>query len=67
MIKFSSGVLVNIHVSGHGYKFSSAVGEALGELIIHGETTQDISPFKITRDSLQPENKDEVYFKARGK
>ncbi|SUM31061.1 Monomeric sarcosine oxidase [Staphylococcus gallinarum] len=53
--------------SGHGYKFSSAVGEALGELIIHGETTQDISPFKITRDSLQPENKDEVYFKARGK
>jgi N-methyl-L-tryptophan oxidase len=53
--------------SGHGYKFSSVVGEILGELITKGEASQDISLFKATRPSLQPENKDEVYFKARGK
>ncbi|CAM4326608.1 N-methyl-L-tryptophan oxidase [Lacicoccus alkaliphilus] len=53
--------------SGHGYKFSSAVGEILGELVTKGEASQDISLFKATRPSLQPENKDEVYFKARGK
>lgn len=53
--------------SGHGYKFSSAVGEVLSELVTVGETKQDISLFRATRPSLQPENKDEVYFKARGK
>lgn len=53
--------------SGHGYKFSSAVGEILSELVTGGETKQDISLFKATRPSLQPENEDEVYFKARGK
>lgn len=53
--------------SGHGYKFSSAVGEVLSELVTNGETKQDISLFKATRPSLQPENKGEVYFKARGK
>lgn len=53
--------------SGHGYKFSSAVGEVLAELVTKGETKQDISLFKVTRDSLQPENEGEVYFKARGK
>ncbi|ANR69527.1 N-methyl-L-tryptophan oxidase [Staphylococcus equorum] len=53
--------------SGHGYKFSSAVGEALSELVTLGETKQDISSFKVTRPSLQPENKNETYFKARGK
>ena len=53
--------------SGHGYKFSSAVGEVLSELVTAGETKQDISLFKATRQSLQPENAGEVYFKARGK
>lgn len=32
-----------------------------------GETKQDISLFKATRPSLQPENEGQVYFKARGK
>lgn len=53
--------------SGHGYKFSSAVGEVLSELVMYGETKQDISLFKATRASLQPENEGETYFKARGK
>ncbi|MEQ7790391.1 N-methyl-L-tryptophan oxidase [Staphylococcus nepalensis] len=53
--------------SGHGYKFSSAIGEVLYELVTKGKSTQDISLFKITRPSLQPENKAKVFFKARGK
>lgn len=53
--------------SGHGYKFSSAVGEVLSELVTTGETKQDISLFKATRPSLQPENIDKIYVKARGK
>lgn len=53
--------------SGHGYKFSSAVGEALCDLVTDGETKEDLSLFKITRPSLQPENKDKSFTKARGK
>lgn len=53
--------------SGHGYKFSSVVGEILSDLVTTGSTSQDISLFKATRPSLQPENSKETYFKARGK
>ncbi|WP_423800970.1 N-methyl-L-tryptophan oxidase [Neobacillus sp. SAB-20_R2A] len=35
--------------SGHGFKFSSAVGQLLAELIISGKTEQDISLFSINR------------------
>lgn len=35
--------------SGHGFKFSSAVGQVLAELIIAGKTEQDISLFSINR------------------
>ncbi len=35
--------------SGHGFKFSSVVGEILSELVIRGETGQDISPFALSR------------------
>ncbi|RAV16743.1 N-methyl-L-tryptophan oxidase [Paenibacillus contaminans] len=35
--------------SGHGFKFSSAVGQILSELIILGKTEQNISPFSIER------------------
>ncbi|HWO77391.1 MAG TPA: N-methyl-L-tryptophan oxidase [Bacillus sp. (in: firmicutes)] len=35
--------------SGHGFKFSSAVGEALSQLIISGKTKIDLSPFAISR------------------
>ncbi|WP_429373273.1 N-methyl-L-tryptophan oxidase [Paenibacillus sp. DS2015] len=37
--------------SGHGFKFSSVVGEILSDLIMKQETTQDISPFAISRFS----------------
>ena len=35
--------------SGHGFKFASAVGEVLSELLIKGSTHLDISPFAIKR------------------
>lgn len=39
--------------SGHGFKFSSAIGEVLSQLVMDGETEYDISTFSITRPALQ--------------
>ncbi|PKG22858.1 N-methyl-L-tryptophan oxidase [Niallia nealsonii] len=35
--------------SGHGFKFSSAIGQILSELIISGRSEQNITPFSINR------------------
>jgi len=35
--------------SGHGFKFSSVVGQILSDLIISGKTEHNISPFSINR------------------
>jgi sarcosine oxidase len=35
--------------SGHGFKHSPAIGEALAQLISSGETNLDISAFKLDR------------------
>jgi sarcosine oxidase len=35
--------------SGHGFKHSAAVGEALAEIAIDGRTQFDLSPFRISR------------------
>ena len=35
--------------SGHGFKFSSAVGKAMSDLVISGTTDCDLSPFRIDR------------------
>ncbi|MEH7525586.1 N-methyl-L-tryptophan oxidase [Bacillus sp. JJ1503] len=35
--------------SGHGFKFSSVVGQIISELIISGKSEQNISPFSINR------------------
>ncbi|GKU82980.1 N-methyl-L-tryptophan oxidase [Niallia sp. NCCP-28] len=35
--------------SGHGFKFSSAIGKILSELIISGRSEQNIAPFSINR------------------
>lgn len=37
--------------SGHGFKFASAVGEALKDLVTIGETKVDLTPFKLNRFS----------------
>lgn len=44
-----SNVAIAAGFSGHGFKFSSAVGHVLSELITNGETNQNISPFSLKR------------------
>lgn len=44
-----SNIAIAAGFSGHGFKFSSAVGQILSELIISGKTRQNISPFSINR------------------
>ncbi|WP_284037235.1 N-methyl-L-tryptophan oxidase [Neobacillus sp. 114] len=44
-----SNIAIASGFSGHGFKFSSAVGKNLAELIISGKTEQDISLFSINR------------------
>lgn len=46
--------------SGHGFKFSSVIGEILSQLIVSGTTEHDISIFSVTRPSLQVQT-DKVY------
>ncbi|MET3698816.1 N-methyl-L-tryptophan oxidase [Bacillus oleivorans] len=44
-----SNVAIAAGFSGHGFKFSSAVGQALSQLIISGKSEIDLSPFSIGR------------------
>jgi sarcosine oxidase len=42
-------VLVVSACSGHGFKFCSVIGEIVAELVTRGETTKDISLFRLDR------------------
>jgi sarcosine oxidase len=42
-------VLIASPCSGHGFKFSSAIGEILADLAIDGRTDVDLTPFRLTR------------------
>jgi sarcosine oxidase len=42
-------VLISSPCSGHGFKFSSAIGELQADLLIDGATRFDISPFRYDR------------------
>jgi sarcosine oxidase len=42
-------VLISSPCSGHGFKFSSAIGELQADLLIDGVTRFDISPFRYDR------------------
>ena len=46
--------------SGHGYKFSSVVGEILGDLVTEGRTPFDISLFSATRPVLQQQSAEKL-------
>ena len=46
-------VLVSSPCSGHGFKFASAIGEVLAELLTTGKARFDLSPFRIDRPSLR--------------
>ena len=45
----SERVVIASPCSGHGFKHSAAVGEALAQLALAGETDFDISPFGLAR------------------
>lgn len=44
-----SNVIIVSPCSGHGFKFSSAIGEVVAELAIDGHTTFDLAPFSVSR------------------
>jgi sarcosine oxidase len=44
-----SNVIIASPCSGHGFKFSSAIGEILADIVTRGETSFDLSPFAIAR------------------
>jgi sarcosine oxidase len=44
-------VLISSPCSGHGFKFSSAIGELQADLLTKGKTRFDISPFRLDRTS----------------
>ncbi|MBM7599250.1 N-methyl-L-tryptophan oxidase [Virgibacillus halotolerans] len=47
-----TNVIIAAGFSGHGFKYSSVIGEILSQLVIDGHTTHDISEFSITRKEL---------------
>ncbi len=44
-------IVIAAGFSGHGFKFSSAVGEVLADLTLHGKSKQDLSLFQLSRFS----------------
>jgi sarcosine oxidase len=46
-------VIIASPCSGHGFKFSSAIGEILAEIVTTGETSFDLSPFALSRFSTR--------------
>jgi sarcosine oxidase len=42
-------VLIVSPCSGHGFKFSSAIGEIVKDLVMEGESAFDLTPFRISR------------------
>jgi sarcosine oxidase len=45
----SDRIIIASACSGHGFKHSAAIGEALAELAVHGASKIDISSFSIER------------------
>lgn len=48
-----SHVVIAAGFSGHGFKFSSVIGEVLSQLALNGKTEHDIAIFSIKRLALQ--------------
>ena len=44
-----ANVLLVSPCSGHGFKFASAIGEVVAELVAHGESRFDLTPFRLGR------------------
>jgi sarcosine oxidase len=50
----SQRVIVGSPCSGHGFKFSSVIGEILADLAQYGETTHDIALHRLARFRTEP-------------
>jgi sarcosine oxidase len=50
----SEDVLIVSPCSGHGFKHSAAIGEAVAELVTSGESAIDLEPFSLGRFERQP-------------
>ena len=46
---FLPQVLISSPCSGHGFKFSSAIGEIQADLVTKGKADFDLSPFRLGR------------------
>jgi sarcosine oxidase len=46
-------VLIASPCSGHGFKFSSAIGEILADLALTGRSRFDLSPFRLDRFGIR--------------
>ena len=42
-------VIIASPCSGHGFKFASAIGEILADMVTTGETSFDLTPFALSR------------------
>lgn len=49
----ASRVIVASPCSGHGFKFSSAIGEVLADLVTSGTSRFDLAPFALSRAALR--------------
>jgi len=47
-------VLVVSACSGHGFKFTSAIGEIVADLVTNGRSSFDLSPFSLGRFARYP-------------
>lgn len=45
----SERVIIASPCSGHGFKFASAIGEVLADLVLDGKSTMDLSLFRLNR------------------
>ena len=46
-------VLIVSPCSGHGFKFSSAIGEIVTDLVMDGESALDLTPFRLDAASCR--------------
>jgi glycine/D-amino acid oxidase-like deaminating enzyme len=49
-----SNVFLVSPCSGHGFKFASAIGEIVADMVTRGESRFDLTPFRL--DRFAPEN-----------
>lgn len=49
----NSNIVIGAGFSGHGFKFSSVVGEILSQMVLSGGTEHDISHFSLSRPALK--------------